>query len=67
MDMGVTSRCTDFWTIVEREVKTVIPSHLKNYLEWVNVYLTWMKSSVWSDAVEIVFELTSNWNDVNDV
>lgn len=33
MDMGLTSQCIVFWTIVEREINTLIPPHLKNLLK----------------------------------
>lgn len=34
MDMSVSSQCIGFWTIVEREINTGIPCHLKNLLRW---------------------------------
>lgn len=39
MDMGVTNQCIGFWSIVEREIQTVIPAHLKNLLRYVRVTL----------------------------
>lgn len=32
MDMSVTDECVVFWSIVEREIHTLVPCHLKNLL-----------------------------------
>lgn len=34
--MSVTDECVVFWSIVEREIHTRVPCHLKNLLRWAN-------------------------------